>query len=280
MTDRAGLLAAATARLAAAGVADPARDARLLLRWAGGHDAARLTTVLDQAPGADEAARFAAGLAARAARQPMAQITGLRAFWGREFRVTPDVLDPRPETETLVALALAGPPAARLCDLGLGTGCLLLTLLAEWPRARGLGVEISPAALAVAAANAARLGVAARAELRAGDWLAGVAGPFDLVVANPPYIAAAVLDDLAPELGWEPRGALSPGADALAAYRAILADLGRVLAPGARVLLEIGADQGAMVADLGRAAGLVGVAVHPDLDGRDRVVSGRAPDAQ
>lgn len=272
---RAALLAAATRDLARAGVPGAARDARLLLRWAGGHDAARLATLLDQPASPDESARLAAATAARARRVPLSHLTGTREFWGRSFAVTADVLDPRPETECLIALALAGPPAARLLDLGTGTGCILLTLLAEWPGASGLGRDISPAALAVARGNADRLGLAARARFDTGDWLAGLTGPFDLVVANPPYLAADELGSLAPELAFEPHIALSPGGDGLAAYRAIAAGVAPVLAPGGRVLVEIGPTQGTAVMALLQAAGLTQVALHPDLDGRDRVVSAR-----
>lgn len=275
---RARLLADGVATLTAAGTPDPAREARLLLRWAAGLDAAALSARLEEPPGGVEAARFAAGLAARAARRPISQITGLREFWGRAFRVTPDVLDPRPESETLIAAALEGPPGRRVLDLGLGSGCLLLTLLAEWPEATGLGVERSPAALAVARENAARLGLAGRAELVEGDWFAGVRGRFDLVVSNPPYVTEADYVALSPEVrGWEPVAALIPAGDAgdgLAAYRAIAAGLPGALAPGGRALLEVGPGQAGPVAALLRAAGAARIAVHRDLDGRERVVEG------
>lgn len=209
--DRAALLAAATRRLAAAGVDDPARDARLLMRWASGLDGAALSAALRETPPPEVAARFEAAVAARAARRPLSHVTGRRIFWGREFEVTPDTLDPRPETETLIAAALDGTAPGRVLDLGLGTGCILLTLLAEWPFARGVGVEVSAPALEVARRNAARLGVADRADLRAGDWYAGLDGRFDLIVSNPPYIPAAEMAGLSPEVReHEPGG----GADA------------------------------------------------------------------
>lgn len=270
-------LAETLARLKAGGIADPGRDARLLLAEAVGTPPDRLMLEPDALLGPDAAARLAGMIAARLARQPVAQILGRRQFWGRDFRVSRDVLDPRPETECLVALALEGVPAQHVLDLGTGSGAILLTLLAEWPAARGLGIDASPAALAVAGANAAALGLAARAELRVGDWLVGVDGPFDLVVCNPPYIAADELPGLAPEvIGWEPLAALSPGADGLAAYARIAPCLAAVLAPGGRALFEIGPSQGAAVAALFGAAGFAEVRVHPDLDLRDRVIDVRA----
>lgn len=270
-------LAAAIPRLQAAGIPDAPRDARLLLAHALGLPADRLTLVLPDPlpPGAQ--ARLAAALTQRLARQPVSQITGSRQFWGRSFTVTPAVLDPRPETETLVAAALAL-PARRILDLGTGSGAILLTLLAEWPEAQGEGVDISPEALAVAQQNALALGLAARARLYLSDWWAAVAGRFDLILANPPYIALAEMPALAPEVrDWEPHLALTPGVDGLAAYRVIAAQAGAHLAPGGRLIVECGVGQGAGVAALFAAAGLGSVAILPDMDGRDRVVSARAP---
>ncbi len=264
----------AATRLAAAGVADPMRDARVLMAAALAVPPFGLTPVLRDPLAPAAAAAFAAHLAARLARRPVAQILGRREFWGRSFAVTGDVLDPRPETETLIALALEGPPPARLLDLGTGSGAILATLLAEWPGARGLGTDLSDAALAVAAGNAARHGVAARARFRRADWTEGLTGPFDLVVSNPPYIPAGAIAGLAPEVrDWEPRLALTPGPRGLESYERIAAGLGALLAPGGRGLFEIGADQGAAVSALFRAAGFVRVTLHPDLDGRDRVVA-------
>lgn len=268
-------LRAATLRLAAAGVEGAARDARLLLAHALGVDPARVALALDAPLGA-AADAFAAAVAARADRRPLSHVTGRRAFFGRSFRVTPDVLDPRPDTEALVALALAE-PFARVLDLGTGSGCILITLLAERPDAAGLGTDISAAALAVAAANAADHGLAGRAEFRMADWFDGLTGTFDLIVSNPPYIAAAEVPTLAPEVLHEPHGALSPGGDGLAAYRAIAAGAAAHLAPGGRLLVEVGASQGRAVSGILSAAGWTGIAVRPDLEGRDRVVLARRP---
>ncbi|MCL4189798.1 MAG: peptide chain release factor N(5)-glutamine methyltransferase [Rhodobacteraceae bacterium] len=270
-------LQAATARLAAAGVEDPAGDARRLLAHALGLSRERLVLALDAAPGAAAAEHFAGLVALRAERRPLAQITGRRLFWGRAFAVTPDVLDPRPETETLVVAALEA-PFGRLLDLGTGSGCLAVTLLAERPAATGVASDLSAAALAVARVNAAAHGVAGRLAVLAADWFEGVAGRFDLILSNPPYIPAAGLAALAPEVRlWEPAGALSPGPDGLEAFRAILAGAGAHLAPGGRILLEVGAGQAGEVAALARAAGLRGVHARADLDGRPRVVAARAP---
>ena len=252
---------------------EPECDARLLYRWAANLGGAALSAALTDPATAREIGRFECAIEAREGRAPVSHITGEREFWGRRFRVTPAVLDPRPETETLVAAALEGPPVRRVLDLGTGSGCILLTLLAEWPEARGVGVDISAAALEVAAQNARRLGVADRAELATGDWCAGLDGQFGLIVSNPPYIAGDELAGLAPEVRLhEPLEALSPGGDGLDATRRIAAGIGALLAPGGRLLIEIGPRQAAAVGRILAAAGLAVSAVLPDLDGRDRVV--------
>lgn len=270
-------IAAAVPRLAAAGIEGAAGDARALMAHALGIAADRLLLHTADPLPPKVAAAFDAALAARLARQPVAQITGRRLFWGRSFRVTPDVLDPRPETEGVIAAALEA-PFARVLDLGTGSGAILCTLLAERPGARGLGADLSAAALAVAQDNAARLGVAGRAEFRVSDWFAATPGRFDLIVSNPPYIAADEMAALSPEVrDWEPQMALTPGGDGLDAYRAIYAGALAHLAPGGRLILEIGPSQGAAVAALCGAGGLQAVEVRPDMDGRDRVVIARAP---
>ncbi|WP_145103204.1 peptide chain release factor N(5)-glutamine methyltransferase [Cereibacter sediminicola] len=273
----ADVLRAAIARLQAAGVEDAPRDARRLLAHALGIAPDRMTLHLSDPLLPEAATRFEAALAARSARQPVAQIVGERLFWGRPFRVTPDTLDPRPETECLIEAALAA-PFASLLDLGTGTGCIAITLLAERRAARGVATDLSPAALAVAQDNARALGVADRLDCRRSDWFAAVPERFDLILSNPPYIAAHEMADLAPEVrAWEPRMALTPEGDGLDAYRAITAGAPAHLATGGRLLLEIGAGQGADVAGLCTSAGLVEVRILPDLDGRDRLVSARLP---
>lgn len=275
MTPLAALLPQAVAQLRAGGVADAPRDARLLLAHAAGVAADRLTLQLQDPATEAVSARFAALVARRAAREPLSHLTGQRLFWGRGFAVSPAVLDPRPETEVLVAAAL-GAPFARVLDLGTGSGAILITLLAERPEARGLGLDLSPDALAVARANAQALGVADRSGWALGDWFAGVEGRFDLIVSNPPYIALDEMAGLSPEVRlFEPHLALTDGADGLSAYRAIAAGAGAHLAPGGRLMVEIGPTQGQAVAALWAAAGLRDIRILPDLDGRDRVVAAR-----
>lgn len=265
-------LAAAARRLTAVGIPDAPHDARRLLAHALGIAPGRLTLVLPEPLAPEAAARLKAALDRRAARQPVSQIIGIRAFYGRTFRVTPDVLDPRPETETLVEAALAA-PFSRVLDLGTGSGCLLLTLLAERPGATGVGTDISAAALAVARDNARALGVETAA-FRPADWFDGLSGEgrFDLIVSNPPYIAADEMPGLAPELAHEPRGALTDGGDGLSAYRAIARGAAAQLAPAGRLIVEIGPSQGAAVSGILRGGGLEIVALHTDLDQRDRAV--------
>jgi len=273
----AAALRAATAQLTQVGIVAAAGDARHLVAHATGLDPDRLTLHLSDHLDASVQVRLEAALAARARHQPVSQIIGSRLFWGRRFRVTRDVLDPRPETECLIAAALAQ-PFARVLDLGTGSGAILLTLLAERPDASGLGTDLSPKALAVALGNAQALGLTARASFARADWLDGVQEQFDLIVANPPYIAAAEIAGLAPEVrDWEPHLALTPGGDGLGAYRKIAAGAPAHLAPGGVLLLEIGPTQAAAVTALLTAAGLRCGPTLPDLDGRDRVVVARLP---
>ncbi|KUF12148.1 peptide chain release factor N(5)-glutamine methyltransferase [Pseudoponticoccus marisrubri] len=272
------LLMRVTARLTAAGLPDPGRDARRLLAHALGVAPGRLTLVLPEPVAPEVETRLEALVDRRAAHVPVSQLTGQRTFYGRSFRVTSDVLDPRPETEILIEAALAEPFASVL-DLGTGSGNILLTLLAERGQAVGLGTDLSTAALSVARENAVALELQARAEFRQGDWYAALSEPdlrFDLVVSNPPYIARAEMAGLSRDVReHEPRMALTDEGDGLGAYRAILAGATGRLAPGGRLLLEIGPTQGAAVAGLCRAAGLEAVRVIADLDGRDRVVCAR-----
>lgn len=254
------------------------RDAAILLRWATGLSAASLTAHDDEEMTGTETARYADALSRRAAREPVSHIIGGREFWGRWFAVTPDVLDPRPETEVMVAAALERPFASVL-DLGVGSGCLLATMLAERPAAHGAGVDASRAALDTAARNLRDLGVAARATLQKGDWLDGVEGLFDLVLCNPPYIAETEMAALAPELSHEPEMALTPGGDGLAPYRAIAPKLLDVLAPEGRAMFEIGPTQARDVSAIFAANGWPAPEIRNDFDGRDRCLIFSAPAA-
>lgn len=270
-------LAAAAARLRAAGVDDPARDARVLLAHAARIDPSRVTLIAPELVAPDVAERFEQLVSLRAVRIPVSHLIGVRAFYGRDFRVSKDVLDPRPETETLILAALEG-PFTRVLDLGTGSGCILVTLLAERGDASGVGIDLSPAACRLAAANAASIGVSDRTSFVVSDWFAAVEGRFDLVVANPPYIAAGEMAGLSDEVRrHEPELALTDGGDGLGAYRAIAAGIAAHLAPGGRLLLEIGPTQAAAVSALILHAGLEAVEIRSDLDGRDRVVIARAP---
>lgn len=220
--------------------------------------------------------------ARRVQREPMAYILGEREFWGLPFKVTPVVLIPRADSETVIEAVLAlmpdRQPAWRLLDLGVGSGCLLLTLLKEFPQATGVGLDISEAALAVAQVNADALGVAGRAELMLGDWgqpgwADRMGAPFDLVVSNPPYVEAAVIDGLMPEVArFEPRLALDGGPDGLAPYRLIAAAGRTLVAAGGFLVVEGGQGQATEISRIFSAAGLVPRAPWKDLGGIERVV--------
>lgn len=265
-------MAAAAARLRAAGVDDPARDARVLLAHAARIEAARVTLIAPEDLEPEIAERYDQLISLRAIRVPVSHLVGEREFYGRRFKVSGDVLDPRPETETLIEAALAE-PFSRVLDLGVGSGCILVTLLAERGEATGLGVDLSEAACLQASANAVLHRVQARAEIVQSDWFSNVQGRFDLIVSNPPYIAAGEMAGLADEVRrHEPALALTDGGDGLGAYRAIAAQVAEHLEPGGRLLVEIGPTQAAAVSAILSEAGLRDIGVVQDLDGRDRVV--------
>ena len=267
-------LAAAIQALRAAEVPDAANDARILMAHAMGIERGRLTLVLPDDVSNDVMIRFSMAIDDRCARKPVSHIIGTREFYGRGFIVTPDVLDPRPETELLVKTALAT-PFETVLDLGTGSGCILLTLLAENKSATGQGSDASPAALSVAKQNAARFGLENRSGFLVSDWFEKIEGRFDLIISNPPYIAADEMPDLSPEVrNWEPLIALTPGGDGLDAYRAITAAAASYLSPGGRLMLEIGPTQAAAVTDMYRDAGFDGITTRRDMDGRDRVITG------
>lgn len=261
MATVAALLAEASRRLRAAGIEAARAEARLLLSRATGWPKERFLREPEAEVEPAAAARFDALLGGREARLPLAYLLGEREFWSLAIEVGPDVLVPRPETETLVEAALEAFPARdaalRILDLGTGSGCLLVALLHEYRRASGVGVDRSAKALALAARNLRRHGLAGRARLVCGDWGAALAGPFDIVVANPPYVARGELAGLAPEVArHEPRLALDGGLDGLDAYRALLPDLARLLAPAGIACLEIGRGQEGPLGALLEAHGL------------------------
>ncbi len=278
------LLVEGAARLAAAGSPSPRLDAEVLLCHVLGVDRTWLYTWGDRAAGEDQAERFAALLARRAAGEPVAYLTGEREFWGLSLATHPGTLIPRPDTETLVEAALEKAPVAagRLLDLGTGCGAIALAFASERPGWRAVGVDIRPEAVALARRNAARLGLD-NAVFREGDWFAALDadesgdGRFGLVVSNPPYIAA---DD--PHLGqgdvrFEPSSALVSGDAGLADLRQLVREARAHLQPGGWLLLEHGWRQAAAVREALAAAGYLEVASRRDLGGHERVSLGRAP---
>ncbi|MCW5575811.1 MAG: peptide chain release factor N(5)-glutamine methyltransferase [Burkholderiales bacterium] len=257
-------------------------EARMLLREVLRQPDAYLLAHDDAPLTAAQARQYAGLVARRAAGEPVAYITGRREFHGREFRVTPAVLIPRPETELLVELALRRLPAGaaqRVLDLGAGSGCIGVTIAAERPQARVTLVDASAEALDVARANAARWAPANTA-LRHGDWYSPVVGEcYDLIVANPPYVADGDAHLAQGDLRFEPRAALVSGADGLDAIRRIVSAAQRHLSPSGWLLLEHGYDQAGACADLLRAAGFTGLLAECDLAGIVRVSGGRRPGA-
>jgi len=277
----AALLDQATRRLTQAGIERARAEARLLAA----HGLACPLEAILADPGrvlSEQQQRTLSGLIERRARrEPMAHIVGRREFYSLDFRVTPDVLIPRPDSETLIEAVLAQTKdrqsALRLLDLGTGSGCLLLTLLTNLPQATGVGLDRSAAALAVARGNAAALGLAGRCQWIEGDWPAALAaGSFDIVVANPPYIASAAIAELASDVAdHEPRLALDGGADGLEAYRRIAPLLASLLGDAGLVALEVGAHQAAPVGALMAYDNSLKLRIFKDLAGIDRVVLGR-----
>lgn len=275
------VLRACEARLKEAGVESPGLDARLLVQHALGM---RREDLLIQAlkrltPAMVE--RVLGFVERRAAREPVSRILGRREFWSLEFVLDASTLDPRPDTETLVEAALAlvadRNAALSVLDLGTGTGCILLALLAELPRARGVGIDVQEAAVATAAAKARRLGFAPRADFRRGDWAAGLEERFDLVLSNPPYIPDGEIAALAPEVAvHDPRAALAGGPDGLDAYRRLAPQVAAVSKPGGRFVFEVGAGQVPAVTEICAASGLVVDGIRHDLAGVERCVFGRA----
>jgi len=258
-----------------AGIERPEAEARILLEAASGRSRGQIVAFPEQALSGDQPAILDRMVARRRAREPISRILGKREFWSMNFAVGPATLDPRPDSETLVAAVLARIPDRNgrlaLLDLGTGTGCLLLALLKELPQAHGLGIDRSDAAVATAARNAAELGLAARAEFRLGDWARDISAQFDVVVSNPPYIESNAIDGLAPEVAqYDPRAALDGGADGLDAYRALLPEAARCLKPDGLLALEIGAGQGGEIRALARDAGLADLGNAADLAGIER----------
>ena len=271
-------LAQSTRVLAEAGVEQPGREARLIAS----HLIGASVTALSDAGRPVDAAALATLVARRAAREPLALITGRRGFWTLDLAVSPDTLVPRPDSETLIEAALASFPSRErvrsVLDLGTGTGCLLLAALSEFPAAWGLGIDVSPSACRLAAGNADACGLADRAWFAAGDWCRAVLGTFDLVLCNPPYIATADLAQLMPEVRLhEPGRALDGGSSGLAAYTQILPGLPALLTSGGLAILELGQGQEADVLALAEQAGLTHMMTRSDLGRVARALVLRRP---
>ncbi len=267
-----------------AGIDSPELDARLIVAAALGisHEAiiarAGDTLTLEQGRRVDDMRQR------RLMREPVSRMLGARDFWGRSFALNEATLDPRPDSEALIETALAVVNAEgwrqsplRILDLGTGSGCLLLSLLAELPHATGIGTDVAALALDAARANALRLGLAGRAAFAMADWLDGIEGPFDIVISNPPYIPSPMLADLQPEVRFDPACALDGGESGLEAYRRIIPALAHVLPGPGWAIFEIGPGQAESVLKLMRGAGFDSCPpvppVYRDLAGRERGVA-------
>jgi release factor glutamine methyltransferase len=263
----------AAASLRAAGIDNPRLEARLLIAHALRSPVADLLQDPTRAVGADE---WRGLVARRAGHEPLAYILGHREFWSLDFRVSPATLIPRPDSETIVEAALAAfpdrPAPIRVLDLGTGTGCLLLSFLHERPSAVGIGVDRSPEAAALAAANAASLGLAGRAAFVCADWDSALRGQFDVILSNPPYVTSSAIERLMPEVAaFEPRSALDGGPDGADAYRHIIASLPIRLEAGGVAILELGAGQAELVTAIAEDFGLQ-ASLRKDLSGTPRAI--------
>src|SRR5210317_985071 len=262
----------ATAQLTDLGFETAARDARLLLAASMGISPSRLTLELSQTLSSTVLAQYDEMIAQRCTYKPVSRILGYREFWGRRFSITPDVLDPRGDTETLIGTVLPQ-PAAHVLDLGTGSGILAVTLAAELPETSVVASDISPKALQVAQNNAETLGVAGRVQFLQSNWFDNITGTYDLIVSNPPYITDAEMAELRPEVvNFDPTIALTPGGDGLDPYRIIAEMSPQFLNAGGTVAVEIGWCQGPSVVELFKKAGFSHVEIYHDLDNKDRVV--------
>jgi release factor glutamine methyltransferase len=273
-----------SARFKSAAIESAELDARLLVGAVLGLDLTGLITAAHRQLTPDEATRLEEFARRRLKGEPVARIVGHKEFWGLPLTLSLATLVPRPDTETVVELALEMLRAGgalnhplRIADLGTGSGAILLALLSELPNAQGFGTDISEAALQTAAANAAHAGLADRATFIACDYATGLSGPFDLIVSNPPYIRSADIADLAVEVRqYDPPAALDGGADGLSAYRALIPQAACLLAPGAALVVEAGEGQSGQIEGLMSAAGLTPAAApKADLAGIQRAIAGR-----
>ena len=265
-------------RLRTAGVPWPELDLDRLFAFATGRSPSAAMTDRTDRLDAGELLRLERAIERRVRREPVSHIVGYRDFWNHRFAVTPDVLDPRPESESVVAAAIELGPR-RVLDLGTGSGCLLLSILGSCPGASGQGTDVSEKALKVARGNAELLGLEDQAAFSRSDWFAGVCGVYDLIVANPPYVSAEDYEKLEPEVRvWEPAKAITTGGDGLEVYRLLAADAAGYLAHEGKMLLELGAGQSNAVSGIFEKNGFTCLRVVQDLDGRDRVLIVGRPD--
>jgi release factor glutamine methyltransferase len=283
---RAAALAALRAQLCDAGIEEGAADARLLLCAAGGLDHGDLIRAPEALLSEATLLRLAPMTRRRAAGEPVSRILARREFWGLSLAISPAVLDPRPDTETLVEAVLREfshkrRAPLRILELGVGSGAILCALLTEFEAASGVAVDLSLAAAMQARANLAALGLTTRASVAVGSWAAAIAGAFDVIVSNPPYVASGAIGGLAREVrDYDPAIALDGGRDGLDAYRAIASQLAPLLAERARFYLEVGAGQADRVVAILAAQGLTAPATYADLAGLARVVAGGVGDAR
>jgi release factor glutamine methyltransferase len=276
------LLGEVASMLSQAGFTEPRRAARRLVASTLDLTPAELLSHSEQVLDEQHTGRVRRALDRMAEHEPLSRIVGRREFWGLEFTLCGDTLDPRPETETVVEAVLRRvldrDAPLRFLDLGTGTGCILLALLSEFPAATGFGVDLALGAVMTARRNAAALGLAERAHFLVGDWGTAMSGKFDVIASNPPYIASAALADLPPEVAlYDPCLALDGGADGLGAYRALVVDLARLLQPGAVLVIEVGFSQAPAVAAMLRASGMAIEGCERDLAGIARCVVAGAP---
>jgi release factor glutamine methyltransferase len=269
------MLADAAQRLVAAGVDQPRLDARLLLGHALGDPQAHFHGREEEVPTEHARGNFEDLVGRRLRREPVSRILGTRGFWTLDLEINAASLDPRPDSETLVEAVLEHSPRReaplRVLDLGTGTGCLLLSVLAEFPQATGLGIDISPDCTALAARNARANGLGDRARFQTGDWIKGLHAIFDVIMCNPPYIPTSTIQHLAPEVAHhEPPRALDGGVDGLDCYRRLALTFSETLAENSHIFLEIGFDQCQVVMEIMAAAGLRTLSVKSDLAGHDR----------
>ncbi|TAL37608.1 MAG: peptide chain release factor N(5)-glutamine methyltransferase [Alphaproteobacteria bacterium] len=274
-------IASAQEVLTAVGIENPDLDVRLLVQHVLGWSQTKLLLNLNHVLTESEVKDLNAAIERRAQREPVSRIIGRRGFWKSEFKITPQTLDPRPDSETLIesVLKFVKPAPSTILDLGTGSGCLLLSLLIEWPKASGVGVDISGEAVATAGENAQVLGLAPRAQFTATDWERFTPqNPFELIISNPPYIADSEIPGLAPEVSkYDPLRALAAGADGLDCYRSIARHYRKWLKPQGWALFEIGHTQANDVKSILAQAGMTVLHVIPDLAGSDRVIVARSP---